>query len=79
VNAADDPLVAPVFGRVTEARLAFLRQTFIDLGLEEVEADHRAWLAYAFYVGHHQLGRAQATSALQPARLDRLVELLGRG
>lgn len=77
VNAADDPLVAPVFRRVTEARLAFLRQIFIDLGLDEAEANARAWLAYGFYIGHHQLGRGQATNALQPDRLDHLVELLG--
>ena len=79
VVAADDPLVAPVFGRVTEARLAFLRRIFIDLGLGDGEAGDRAWLAYAFYVGHHQLGRAAATSPLQPARLERTVELLATG
>jgi AcrR family transcriptional regulator len=74
--AVDDPLVAPVFARVTETRLALLRRIFIDLGLGEAEADDRAWLAYAFYIGHHQLGRAPSTRALQPDRLDRLVELL---
>jgi AcrR family transcriptional regulator len=76
-TAAAEPLVAPVFVRVTEARLALLRRIFIDLGLTDAEADDRAWLAYAFYIGHHQLGRAPGTKALQPGRLDRLVELLG--
>ena len=79
VVAADDPLVAPVFRRVTEARLAFLRRIFIDLGLGNRDAGDRAWLAYAFYIGHHQLGRAAATGPLQPARLDRVVELLATG
>jgi hypothetical protein len=76
-TAADDPLVAPVFVRVTEARLALLRRIFVGLGLDEAEADDRAWLAYGFYIGHHQLGRAPGTKALQPDRLDRLVQLLG--
>ena len=76
VVAAEDPLVAPVFARVTEARLAFPHRIFIDLGLGDGEARGRAWLAYAFYIGHHQLGRAAATGPLQPARLDRVVELL---
>ena len=75
--AADDPLVAPVFARVTEARIALLRRIFSDLGLAAADAGDRAWLAYAFYVGHHQLGRAPGAAALQPARLDRLADLLG--
>ena len=75
--AADDPLVAPVFLRVTEARVALLRRTLLDLGLPEAEADDRAWLAYAFYIGHHQLARTPGIDALRPGRLDRLVALLG--
>lgn len=68
-KAADDPLVAPVFARVSAARLALLRSIFLELGHAPDEADARAWLAWAFYVGHHQLpGR--------PARLDRIVDLL---
>jgi AcrR family transcriptional regulator len=68
-RAADDPLVAPVFARVSEARTGLLRAIFLELGHEPEEADARAWLAWAFYVGHHQLpGR--------PARLDRIVDLL---
>lgn len=75
-TAADEPLAAPVFVRVTEARLAFLRRIFTDLGLADAEANDRAWLAYAFYIGHHQLERAAGTRALRPDHLDRLVELL---
>lgn len=70
MKAADDPLVAPVFGRVSAARMALLRSVFLELGKDEAEADARAWLAWAFYVGHHQApGR--------PRDLDRIVELLG--
>lgn len=74
--SADEPLVAPVFARVTEQRLDFLRRVFTDLGLPEAEADNRAWLAYTLCIGHHQLGRNRQTKALQPKRLDRLVDLL---
>ena len=75
-SAGDQALVEPVFARVTKARLDVLRRIFVDLGLPDADADDRAWLAYALYIGHHQLGRAAEIKALQPARLDRLVELL---
>ncbi len=75
-TAADEPLIAPVFARVTRTRLDFLRRIFTDLGLTDHEADDRAWLAYTLYIGHHQLGRNPDTRALQPTHLDRLVELL---
>ncbi|MDP9189231.1 MAG: TetR/AcrR family transcriptional regulator [Actinomycetota bacterium] len=76
VSVAEEPLIAPVFARVTGTRLAFLHRIFTDLGLDDAEADDRAWLAYAFYIGHHQLGRNAETQKLQPTRLDDLVELL---
>lgn len=75
-SAADHPLVEPVFARVTKARLDVLRRIFVDLGLPEADADDRAWLAYALYIGHHQLGRVADVKAVQPARLDRVVDLL---
>jgi predicted RNA polymerase sigma factor len=39
---ADEPHVAPVFARVTRARLDVLRRIFTDLGLPDDEADARA-------------------------------------
>jgi AcrR family transcriptional regulator len=74
VSVADDPLVAPVFARVTRARLEFLRAIFTELGLEGAEAEARAWLAYGFYIGHHQLARNAGTG--RPDELDRIVALL---
>jgi hypothetical protein len=73
---ADDPLVAPAVARVTRARLVFLRRIFADLGLPEGDANDRAWLAYSFYVGHHQLGRNAGLHKRRPTSLDRVVELL---
>lgn len=75
-SAADEPLVAPVCARVTRTRLNFLHRIFTDLGLPDAEAGARAWLAYSFYIGHHQLARNPDTQSLQPTRLDRSVDLL---
>jgi AcrR family transcriptional regulator len=74
--AADEPRVAPVYTRVTHARLEVLRRIFADLGLARHEANARAWLAYAFYIGHHQLDRSPQRPSIRPARLDHIVELL---
>lgn len=75
-TAADEPLVAAVFARVTRTRLNLLRRIFTDLGLTQRVADDRAWLAYTLYIGHHQLARNPQIQALAPNRLDGIVELL---
>ena len=77
--AGDDPVVAPVFARVTRQRIEFLQRIFTDLGLAPEQAADRAWLAYAFYIGHHQLAKNPETASLRPDRLDRIVELLVAG
>lgn len=74
--AGDDPLAAPAFARVTNARLDILRNVFVRLGLPAAEAEARAWLLYGFYLGHHQLGRNPDAVRRRPAQLDRLVDLL---
>ena len=74
--AGDDPAVAPAFARVTAQRIEVLRRIFIDLGVAPEDAADRAWLGYAFYIGHHQLSRNAQTAELRPERLDRVVELL---
>jgi AcrR family transcriptional regulator len=75
-SAAGDPLVAPAVARVTRTRIDFLRGIFSELGLSDDEASDRAWLAYALYTGHHQLGRNTEIRAERPGRLDRIVDLL---
>jgi AcrR family transcriptional regulator len=76
--ACDDPVVAPVFGRVTRQRIDVLHRIFRDLGLPPSQAATRAWLAYAFYIGHHQLGKNPEAAELRPHRLDHVVDLLTR-
>jgi AcrR family transcriptional regulator len=73
---ADEPHVAPVFARVTQARLEALRRIFVDLDLPDAEAEARAWLAYGFYIGHHQLDRSPSRPSIRPERLDGIVALL---
>jgi AcrR family transcriptional regulator len=73
---ADDPLVAHAVARVTRTRVEFLRRIFLDLGLAEDTAADRAWLAYGFYIGHHQLRRNPETRAETGAKLDGIVDLL---
>ena len=75
-SGAADPRVGAATARVTGARLDFLRRIFTELGLPEDEAADRAWLAYAFYLGHHQLGANAGLADGRPASLDRIVDLL---
>jgi AcrR family transcriptional regulator len=77
-TSGGDPLVAPVFARVTRRRMDVLRRIFTELGLAPSQAADRAWLAYAFYIGHHQLRKNPQVAAQRPARLDRMVGLLTR-
>jgi AcrR family transcriptional regulator len=77
-SAGADPVAGPAFARVTRLRLDAVKRIFLDLGLSEAEAADRAWLAYALYIGHHQLGRNPAVAERRPESLDRVVELLTR-
>jgi len=68
-DAIDDPLVAPVVRRVAERRIAYLEAEFAALGLAPAAARHRAFLAYAAYLGTLRLAREA------PARLPRGADL----
>jgi AcrR family transcriptional regulator len=74
--AGDDPVASPVFARVTKRRISVLQRIFTDLGFSENEAADRAWLAYAFYLGHHQLRKNEEISAPGRGRLERMLALL---
>ncbi|PSL58011.1 TetR family transcriptional regulator [Saccharothrix carnea] len=53
--AKDDPAVAPVLGRVTERRIAYMEDLFGQLGFDADVAHQRAVLAYSVYLGQAQL------------------------
>ncbi|WP_240098189.1 TetR/AcrR family transcriptional regulator [Thermomonas flagellata] len=55
LKALDHPVVSPVMERVSQRRLDYLAASFRQAGLGRTDAQHRARLAYAAYVGFLQL------------------------
>lgn len=55
LKALDHPAVQPVIDRVSKRRLDYLTASFRQAGLGRAEAQHRARLTYAAYVGFLQL------------------------
>jgi AcrR family transcriptional regulator len=55
LKALDHPVVKPVLERVSQRRLDYLTASFRQAGLGRVDAQNRARLAYAAYVGFLQL------------------------
>ena len=51
LGSAAHPLVKPVVERVTRRRLAYLTETYVDLGLPEARARQRALILYSSYIG----------------------------
>ena len=55
LKALDHPVVRPVLDRVSKRRLDYLTASFRQAGLPRLEAQNRARLTYAAYVGFLQL------------------------
>ncbi|WP_242111413.1 TetR/AcrR family transcriptional regulator [Luteimonas aquatica] len=55
LKAMDHPIVRPVMERVSQRRLDYLTASFRQAGLGRSDAQHRARLVYAAYVGFLQL------------------------
>ena len=55
LKALDHPIVRPVMERVSQRRLDYLTASFRQAGLTRSDAQHRARLVYAAYVGFLQL------------------------
>ena len=55
LKALDHPVVKPVLERVSQRRLDYLTASFRQAGLNRIDAQNRARLAYAAYVGFLQL------------------------
>lgn len=51
-------------------------RTLTELGVDETEAESRAWVAYAFCLGRHQLRRNPDLATRRPTDLQHLVDLL---
>lgn len=74
LKALDHPLVAPVIGRVSQRRFDYLTASFRQAGLSCTDAQHRARLAYAAYVGFLQLSLQLHQPRLQHDEFEAYVE-----
>lgn len=56
-NAADHPVIGPVFARVTAKRTAFVAKALVEIGFKPAAAKARAVAAMAAYLGFLRLAR----------------------
>jgi AcrR family transcriptional regulator len=73
LKALDHPAVQPVMERVSKRRLDYLTLAFRQAGMARGEAQHRARLTYAAYVGFLQLSLQLKPARLQHAEFDAYV------
>ena len=64
----------PVIGRVSQRRMDYLTASFRQAGLSRTDAQHRARLAYAAYVGFLQLNLQLHQARLQHDEFEAYVE-----
>lgn len=74
LKALDHPAVQPVIGRVSQRRLDYLIASFRQAGLSRTDAQHRARLVYAAYVGFLQLNLQLHQARLQHDEFEAYVE-----
>jgi len=74
LQALELPPVAHVMGRVSQRRLDFLNQSYRQAGMNKGEAQHRARLAYAAYVGFLQLSLLPDLPRLSQDQFEAYVE-----
>lgn len=76
LKALDHPTVQPVIDRVSQSRLDYLSASFRQAGLSRTDAQHRARLTYAAYVGFLQLSLQLQQTRLQQEEFEAYVEHL---
>lgn len=74
LKALDHPAVQPVIDRVSQRRLDYLVASFRQAGLGRSQAQHRARLTYAAYVGFLQLSLQLQQQRLSQEEFDEYVE-----
>ena len=74
LKALDHPAVQPVIGRVSDRRLDYLTASFRQAGLGRNDAQNRARLAYAAYVGFLQLNLQLKQTRLQQDEFEAYVD-----
>ncbi|MEN5061704.1 TetR/AcrR family transcriptional regulator [Luteimonas sp. TWI1416] len=78
LKAQDHATVQPVIERVSKRRLDYLTASFRQAGLAREDAQHRARLTYAAYVGFLQLNLQLHQARMQQEEFDAYVEHLAR-
>ena len=76
LKALDHPSVQPVIDRVSKRRLDYLTASFRQTGLAREDAQHRARLTYAAYVGFLQLNLQLHQARMPQEEFDAYVEHL---
>ncbi len=74
LKALDHPIVKPVIERVSDRRLDYLTASFRQAGMSRTDAQQRARLAYAAYVGFLQLNLQLHQPRLQHDEFEAYVE-----
>lgn len=74
LKALDHPTVKPVIERVSGRRLDYLTASLRQAGMGRIDAQHRARLAYAAYVGFLQLNLQLHQPRLQHDEFEAYVE-----
>ena len=74
LKTLDHPVVQPVMQRVSKRRLDYLMLAFRQLGMARPQAQHRAHLTYAAYVGFQQLSLQLGQPRLQQAEFNDYVD-----
>ena len=74
LKALDHPAVAPVINRVSQRRFDYLAASFRQAGLGRNDAQNRARLAYAAYVGFLQLNLQLKQTRLQQDEFEAYVD-----
>lgn len=74
LKTLDHPVVQPVMQRVSKRRLDYLMLAFRQLGMARPQAQHRAHLTYAAYVGFLQLSLQLGQPRLQQAEFNDYVD-----
>ena len=78
LKALDHPSVQPVIGRVSKRRMDYLTAAFRAAGLDATDAQHRARLAYAAYVGFLQLNLQLQQARMPQEEFEAYVDHLTR-
>ncbi|KRG70135.1 TetR/AcrR family transcriptional regulator [Pseudoxanthomonas dokdonensis] len=74
LKALDHPAVQPVINRVSQRRMEYLVASFRQAGLGRTEAQHRARLTYAAYVGFLQLSLQLQQPKMSHEEFDAYLE-----